>query len=55
MILSGRVVKPMMLTVPAGKTREAGEWKRRGDLEVVTVNQTSPFSFTLYWSGCNGW
>lgn len=55
MILSGRVVKPMMLTAPAGKMREVGELKQRGELEVVTVNQTDPFSRTLYCSRYNGW
>lgn len=54
-ILSGRVVKPMMLTAPAGKMREVGESKQREELEVVTVNQTGPFSRTLYCSRYNGW
>lgn len=54
-ILSGGVVKPMMLTAPAGETREVGEPKQRGELEVVTVNQTGPFRRTLYCSRYNGW
>lgn len=55
MILSGRVVKPMMLTALAGKMREVEETKQRGELEVVTLNQTGPFSPTLYCSRYNGW